>query len=651
MSHLIGTAGHVDHGKTTLIRALTGIDADRLPEEKLRGMTIDIGFAYIELPGIGRVSIVDVPGHERFIRNMLVGALGVDVALLCVAADEGVKPQTREHFQILEMLPVDRMVVALTRSDLADEDTRELAGLEVAELLEGTRFMGAPMVVVSTVTGEGIAELKQKLAESLVHSGGGSKGPWYLPIDRTFTVKGQGCVVTGTLALGSVKNGDPAVLSPGGREVRVRAVHVHGEPADSADFGKRVALNLGGIKLADLHRGQVVGAPGAVFDTDILDASVRWIAPVKHSQRVRLSIGAVEAIGRVFLSDAQPEIAQIRLESVIACAREQPLILRQYSPPILLGGGKVTIPQARKRRKNEAILGQGTKTINNNDSTPHGQDSNSPLPPTVDPLPRHEAQGSSPAQHPLSDSITALLSQAPNGLPTEEICRLTSRTAQELGMTLEQLSRDGQALGLGGLWLSLEAFEAARSRFLEALSAIHEEQPTKLWQPREAALRKAELKWTGKPLERFLSALAARGDLRVEGTMVKRSDFKVRLSDKQRAFLDRVVATLDSGGINSGSSRDLARALTVPPQAIEEILKLGFEAGEIVRLPDGIYYSASQIQVVKETISKLFGAAAFSAGEFRDKTGTSRKYAIPILEHLDSVGFTLRTGDTRVVRR
>ena len=274
MARLIGTAGHVDHGKTTLIRALTGIDADRLPEEKRRGMTIDIGFAYIELPGVGRVSIVDVPGHERFLTNMLVGALGVDVALLCVAADESVMQQTREHLQILELLPVERLVVALTRADLADDETREIARAEVEELVAASRFEEAPILEVSAVTGVGMDALRQALADALTGTETTTSGPWYLPIDRAFAVKGHGAVVTGTLHQGTVRVGDRAIIEPGHHEVRVRAIHSHDETLEACEPGRRTALNLGGIKLEEVRRGLSVGGVGLVFAFFLVGVSV-----------------------------------------------------------------------------------------------------------------------------------------------------------------------------------------------------------------------------------------------------------------------------------------------------------------------------------------------------------------------------------------
>jgi len=347
MAKLIGTAGHVDHGKTTLIKALTGIDADRLPEEKARGMTIDIGFAYLDLPEIGRVSIVDVPGHEKFISNMLVGALGIDVALLCVAADEGVKPQTLEHFQILELLPVTAMVVALTRSDLADEETIELAKLQIADLLAKSKFASANIIPVSAHTGLGLDSLREEIAKLLRDSGStAATGSWYLPIDRVFTVKGHGCVVTGTLARGKVKVGDPAILEPGHREVRIRAMHWHGDEVQMAVPGQRTAFNLGGIKEEEIERGQTIGAPGATFETTCLDARLRWVESCKYGERVRVAVGAAEVIGKAFQSPTDPDLVQLRLHAPVSVALGQPIIVRRHSPPDLLGGGLVEVPLA-----------------------------------------------------------------------------------------------------------------------------------------------------------------------------------------------------------------------------------------------------------------------------------------------------------------
>lgn len=612
MARLIGTAGHVDHGKTTLIQALTGIDADRLPEEKARGMTIDIGFAYADLPGVGRVSIVDVPGHERFLTNMLVGALGIDVALLVVAADESVMPQTREHFQILELLPVQKMVVAMTRADLADSETRQIARAEIEELLSPTRFANSPILEVSAVTGEGMEALKASLAEAMASPDAPTKGPWYLPIDRVFTVKGHGCVVTGTLAQGTVKVGEKAYLEPGHHEVRVRSVQSHGETAESGEKGRRTALNLVGVKTEDVRRGMAVGEQGALFETSVLDAKMRWSIPPKHGMRIRASIGADESIGKLFLTDHQPDLAQMRLESNVACALGQPIIVRRYSPPDVLGGGRIVVPQAKVRRKSEKAM-------------------------------IVESGGGD------AEAILHALQDNPNGLTTEEICRRLGKSPQALGDVFESLRKEQKIAGFAGLWYESSSFLKSVARFLGALKELHDEKPMQSLQPREAVMKRAGLNWSGKSLDRILAALAGSGKLRVEGTGVRLPSFKIALSDKQRAFLDRVVTSLDQAGANPPGATELASTLHAPPQAIEEILRLGVEAGEVIRVAEGIFFSPNQLDSLKKKVREMGSKGLFTAAEFRDAVGTSRKYAIPLLEHFDAVRLTMRVGDKRAL--
>lgn len=610
MARLIGTAGHVDHGKTTLIQSLTGIDTDRFPEEKARGMTIDVGFAYIDLPPVGKVSIVDVPGHEKFIHNMLVGALGIDVALLCVAADEGVMPQTREHVEILRLLPVQRMVVALTRADLADADTRELATDEVRELLDASRFSTANIIPVSAVTGEGLPRLREELVRALQDTEDARGGPWYLPIDRAFAVKGHGTVVTGTLAQGRIKVGDRAYLEPGHWEVRVRSIHSHGELLDSGEPGRRTALNLGGVRLEDVRRGMTVGEPGAAFETTCLDVEIEWLVEPKHGQRVRVSIGAEEAMGKAFLNAHDPTLVQLRLEQPVAAALHQPLILRRYSPMDLLGGGKVVVPLAKVRRKSEAV------------AVVRAQDD--------------------------AEAILGALGESPDGLMTEELCRLLGKTPQLLGGVFESLSADGKVVGFGGRWVSSVGLAALRRRVAETLSALHEANPTTPAHPRERVASQAGVAWAGKPYDRLLATLAQSGDLVVEGNLVRLPGFRLALSDKQRAFLDRVKEALIAAGANVPFTSDLAAQLHVPPQAVDEILRLGVQAKEIVRVEDGIFYADAQIEQLKDVVRKL--PSPFAASDFRDATKSSRKFVIPLLEHFDSIGFTMRQGDRRIVR-
>lgn len=605
MSRLIGTAGHVDHGKTSLIKALTGIDTDRLPEEKRRGLTIDIGFAAIDLPGAGRFSVVDVPGHEKFVANMLVGATGMDVVLLCVAADQGVMPQTVEHFAAIQLLPVERLVVALTRADLADADTREIAALQVAELLDGTRFAGSPTVAVSAVTGEGLDSLRAVLAEAVSEPGKVVAGNWYLPVDRVFSVPGHGTVVTGTLAQGVVEPGSKAVVQPSGKDVRIRAVQVHGDPVSQAESGQRVALNLGGIPFEAVARGMVVGEPGACFATDLFDAEIRWIDRPKHGARLRVSIGADEVIAKVFHNDNDGAIAQFRCERPTAAAKDQPLIIRSYSPPRILGGGKVTVPQAAKRRKNAEVAQRA--------------------------------------------GLIPTIASFPQGVSADEAARLLGTTVQAIGNEIERAKATGNLAGFGGLWFTPETFAAAETRFFSALDSLHRSNPSRALIPREAAAKQAGLNWAGKPFDRIISHWAAEGKIRADGTAIALASHRPALKERQRALLDRVMALLIAGGAAPPAEHVIAEQLGIPKQAVAEILKVGWEAGELLRVGDGLVFPRRTLEVLAERLRSEFSGNRFTAAEFKERLGISRKYAIPLLEYFDSIGVTMRQGDSRIV--
>jgi selenocysteine-specific elongation factor len=610
MAQLIGTAGHVDHGKTSLIKALTGIDADRLPEEKKRGLTIDIGFAAIDLPEVGRVSIVDVPGHEKFVGNMLVGALGMDVVLLCVAADSGVMPQTEEHFSVIKLLPVDHLVVAVTRADLADADTIEVVRLQIADLFAGTRFESAEMIPVSAVTGSGLEKLRSELVRLLKLGGRAKEGPWYLPIDRVFTRPGFGTVVTGTLARGRLKVGEPAVIYPSGQKTRAKGIHTHGASAGEVGPGQRVALNLAGVGVDEVHRGDAVGEAGSCFASDLFDARVEWLDRPAHSARVRVSIGSDEVMAKVFHNDHDLGLVQIRCERRCAVARNQPLIVRSYSPPRVLGGGMVTVPEARKRRKNvfAGELGSASES-----------------------------------------DLVQIIHSAPFGIMTVEVARLLGKSLQEIGDEIEQSKNRGEILGFAGLWFTGERFREATEQFLAALNEMHRAHPEKALLPREQVAKAADIPWRGKPLDRLIAHWVHERELRGDGTNIAQFDHRPELAARQRSLLDRVKQVLESEAVSVPGQGQIVEELRVPKQAIDEILRIGIDAGELVRIGDGLIYTESQLGRLKDEVRTKFGGQRFSAGEFKDAFGTSRKYAIPLLEYFDSVNVTMRQGDTRVV--
>ena len=613
MALLIGTAGHVDHGKTSLIRALTGIDADRLPEEKERGMTIDVGFAFVNLPKAGKVSIVDVPGHERFMTNMLVGAMGVDIAILCIASDEGVKPQTKEHLEILEMLPVSQLIIALTKSDVVDSDLLTLQTQEVEKWIKRSRFKNVNVIPVSSVTGAGMPNLISALDEAALNFRPPAEpNPlWYMPIDRAFLIKGLGIVVTGYIARGTVSAPCEAVLMPSGRRVRIRTIQVHDTAVESSERGNRTAFNITGVEAEEVRRGMTIGAPKAVTESTMTDFKINWLTEPNHGMEVRVAIGTDDAFGKLFLNDTDTSMAQVRFNHSVAATKGQPVIIRRHSPATLLGGGVVITPIAEMRRKSDTIRYVDLSNV--------------------------------------EEGIIAAIHEDPNGVPTQEICRLLGVSQQQLGENFETLIKQRRIIGFAGIWYQPHVFLAQANIFLKALADIHAEQPMVLSHSREQVLVRTGQKWSGKPLERILVKLAEIGKIDLFGTKVKLKEFKISLSAKQEAFLQRVEAELNKTLINVPYSSDIAGDMGVPVQAIDEILTVAAQGGRVVQVLESLYYTFAQMERIKENLRNVFGTRPFMASEAKEALATSRKFIIPVLEYLDTTGFTSRIEDRRVI--
>ena len=613
MALLIGTAGHVDHGKTSLIRALTGINADRLPEEKERGMTIDVGYAFVNLPSIGKTSIVDVPGHERFLTNMLVGAMGVDIAILCIASDEGIKPQTVEHLEILEMLPVSHLIVAMTKSDTVDGELLGLQIDEVTKFINGTRFKGSAIVPISVKNNEGLPEFLKVLdstAKAFVPPVDPNPG-WYMPIDRAFVLKGLGVVVTGFMARGTVTAPCDAVLMPSNKRVRIRTIQVHDAGVESSARGNRTAFNLTGVEAEDVHRGMVVCAPNCVYETTMTDFKIKWLTEPNHGMEVRVAIGMDDAFGKLFLNDTDTTIAQVRFNHPVAATKGEPVIIRRHSPATLLGGGVVITPVAEFRRKKDVIRYVDLTNV--------------------------------------EEGIIAAVHEDPNGVPTQEICRLMGVSQQQLGEHFELLIKERRIIGFAGIWYQPHIFLAQANLFLKALGDLHAENPTLLSHSREQVLVRTGQKWSGKPLERILVKLSELGKIDVEGTRVKLREFQITLNAKQESFLLRVEAELNKTLINVPYASDVATALQVPVQAIDEILVVATNGGRVIKVLDSLYYTIEQMERIKQMLRDTFGAKPFMASEAKEALATSRKFIIPVLEYLDTAGFTSRLDDRRVI--
>ncbi len=607
MAKLVGTAGHVDHGKTSLIRGLTGIDADRLPEEKRRGLTIDLGFAFLDLPQSGRVSFVDVPGHEKFVTNMLVGAMAMDVVLLCIAADVGVMPQTREHFEILCLLPIEKLIVVLTRCDTTDEVTLELVKEEISELLAKSRFENSEVLETSAITGAGIERLKNTLDQCLNLLPERNIDTWFLPIDRVFVQPGHGTVVTGSLQGGPILLESQVRIWPGDRKARLRSIQVHGEPRIRAEIGQRVALNLGGVSADEIERGDLLTSAGDGHSSSIFDAEINWIRPGGHGKRVRVSVGADEVIGKVFLNDHSESLVQLRLEREVGLRKGMPVIVRQYSPSIVLGGGVVTNPITEIRRKSEKM------------------DSGS------------------------VDSLLACLTEVGSALETGQLARRVGWEDRKLSYELEQAKASGELLSFAGLWMTPQSFEFYANRIESALAKLHQKFQEKSLLPKEGVFMEAEIVWRGKIMDRLISKMVEDGSLRSNGHSIALIDYRPELKDKQRILLDKVVEILDASSPNVSAPHELAGEIHVPVQAIENILVVGIEAGELIKLDENVFFTPQSLEKLVVEVRDKFSGVKFGAAEFRDALGTTRKFAIPILEWMDLKGITVRQGENRVV--
>lgn len=611
MAKLIGTAGHVDHGKTTLIQALTGIDADRLKEEKSRGMTIDIGFAWMDLPEVGRVSIVDVPGHQRFLTNMLVGALGMNLAMLCIAADAKIMPQTIEHLEILSLIPLEHLVVVLTRKDLASAESILLLRKEVDTLLKEKGFSEISIFECSAKTGVGLEELKSGLVQLLKSESHQESRAWYLPIDRVFNVKGSGMVVTGTLVRGSVEARSEAVMMPSRKKVRIRSIQTHHQTVQKSEAGMRTALNLVGVKPGEISRGEIIGAVGTLYTTSLLDAQIKWVDLPKHGSRIRLAIGATEVMGRVFLNSTDSQIVQISCEKPIGVAKGQALIIRSYSPQALLGGGVVVTPLAKKRKSGEESKGITTKSVDH--------------------------------------AVLDLLKKSPTGIQKAEVCRLLGQTGEELKPIQAQLTDEGKLLEFFDLWFDATHFEKGVQLLMDTLQTLHQHNSRTAFVPKDKVLKASGLKWSGKALDRILFHLVGQRKIKQKGSGIALFDYSVQLNSKQEKLASLIAHELEKSGANVPSPTELSLRLNVPIYGIQEVLALGLEAGLWVEVFQDIFYTAAQLEGFQRSIVALAKGKEFYAADFRSALDTSRKYTIPILEYFDSIGFTTRIEDKRFV--
>ncbi len=629
-SVILGTAGHVDHGKTVLVEALTGVNTDRWLEERERGITIDLGFArYPALDNDLEISVVDVPGHEDFVKNMLAGATGVDVLLLVVAADEGPMPQTREHLWIARLLGVERGVVALTKADLVDDEWCDLVRESVTEELE--RIIGPndwPIVTVSALTGAGLPDLQNEILESALAARARSDDDLFrLPIDRAFTVRGVGTVVTGTVWSGQIESGAEVRILPVEHSARVRGIQVHGRESTHARAGQRAALALVGVERSQASRGHLlVSAPDWRPATQ-LDAELYVVPdqprPLKQWQRVRLHLGTAETMARVVLFEreqlrpGEQGLVQLRTEAPVVARAGDRFVVRFYSPVTTLGGGIVLDPWARRRRRLAVGEAERLSAIT-------------------------RAAG--------ADGPRRVVASRPAGVSEAELALLVGLRPPDLRQALEALAVDGSTREIGGRWFSEEAFQDVRAYVLAALGRGHQ---------RDAGARGISLEslrsGIGAPPELVnagLAELEREGTIRIEAALAALSGHVARLRPDQQAVAEAALARIRVGRLAPPTLKELASALGVRPEELLPVLKFHEERGELVAVTADLYYDCGAINEVREKVKGILGdGRAAAPSELRQALEVSRKYLIPLLEHLDASGFTQRTGEGRVLRR
>jgi selenocysteine-specific elongation factor len=621
---ILGTAGHIDHGKTALVRALTGVDTDRLPEEKRRGITIDLGFADLALSDDLHVGIVDVPGHESFIRNMLAGATGIDLGLLVVASDEGVMPQTREHLAILELVGVRDIIVALTKADLPDPEWRALVADDVTELLADTAFADAPAVEVSAKTGTGLDTLRATLAERAAHVRSRAADDLLrLPIDRVFTVRGTGTVVTGTLWSGSVSRDRSVIALPAGRRARVRAVQTHGSDRETAVAGERTALALAGVDRDDLRRGDVLVDADGWAATSIITARLRILASapaVRRGQRVRFHLGTAEVAARVVpyggtvVEPRGVDLVQLRLEAPVVARAGDHFVIRSWSPIATIGGGRVIEPAARRRKRVGTVVANRLDTI---------------------------LDGGPPA------AITAAVALAGwTGLPAAHLGVRTPMSPSQADAALQDPACT--VTTVGSILFHDGIIGEAAARIVKTLRDFHLANPLAPGLSREQ-LRQAAPSPDPALADHAMTRLAADATIQFEGNLTRLAEHKPALSPAQIRACDDLIAAFADAAMASPTIADLPAPLAARSD-LEDLLHHLARTGSLVPLAPGRYISADAAAAAAAAVRvTLAGRTGLGPGDFRDLFGISRKYLLPLLGWLDRTGVTVRDGEVRGV--
>lgn len=632
MKHIIlGTAGHIDHGKTALVKALTGTDTDRLKEEKERGITIELGFAHLKLPNGQELGIIDVPGHERFVRQMVAGASGIDIVALVIAADEGVMPQTREHLEICQLLGIKSGVVVLTKKDMVDEEWLQLVREDVVNFLEGTFLKGAPVIAVSSLNGEGLPELLESLEELAEMVPEKSiRGPFRLPIDRVFTIKGFGTVVTGTAVSGTISVGESVTIYPYDIISKIRGIQVHNRDVRQVAAGSRTAINLQGIEKEIIERGSVIATADSLEKSYLLDVSFSYLSslarPLKNGARLRFHTGTCEVPARITLLDrdelkpGEKTFAQLRLLRKIAVLPKDRYVLRSYSPVLTVGGGEILHPVPKRRKRFVFAVLEGLKAL----------------------------ESGSPEEVLLFHAGEAEF----KGLARKSLAMLSGLTEKEFSSTLHHLIKSGRLVNFHEDTQSLvrsDMLDAAFDKVLSAVKKYHESSPLLSGMPKEELRSRLSSAMDPRLFAFIIGKLVEARKIVAEKELIRLAGHKVALKVDDQELRNKIEKLYIQAGFEPPSKRSVLESLGV--SQAEKLFDLLVREGTLVKIKDDLFYYKDHIAGLKErVIAFLEKNKELSPAQFKELTGLSRKYAIPLLEYLDNLKITIRVGDKRLLR-
>lgn len=636
MPVVMGTAGHIDHGKTSLIRALTTIDCDRLEEEKRRGITIELGFAFLDFDDGRRLSIVDVPGHEKFVKTMVAGATGIDFVLLVIAADEGVMPQTREHLEICSLLGISTGLVAVTKVDAVDPELLEMAMEDIASALKGTFLEKAPVFAVSSTTGQGLAELKAALAKlERELAPERLQDIFRLPVDRVFSLKGHGTVVTGTMISGSVAVGDEVMVYPTGRKARVRSLQSHGEPVTVAPAGRRTAVNLQGLEVEEIHRGVTLAHVGGLLPSPVWEARLTCLAsaprPLRHRGEVHIHHGTKELLGRIYLrgrdllAPGESGLCQIRFQEPLPAVFGDRFIVRSFSPLRTVAGGVVLHPLGLGLTRRDPEFADKLRLL---EELAHGDDES-------------------------IVSIQVLLGGR-HGVSLASLRLLTGLESKKLDKILGLLGSRGQIFCFDReekIYIALPVAETLGASCLEHVAAYHKQHSLKDGIARGALAsgwgRNLPPKLTHFIAERLVRA----GKLQAAGDALALPGHSVTLGAGQEDLRGSLRALYEQGGSTPPTLKEVMEKLGVTARDLDPVLRLLVKDGELIRVDDGLYYARASLEALKEQVRAWFTTHDdLDPAGLRELTGLSRKFAIPLLEYLDTIRLTVRVGNRRILR-